>query len=310
MPTDDRQPKEWIERLKARDLRALSRLISYAENGNPVVYDVLAATHQALPKTPVVGLTGPPGAGKSTLLGQLIKLLRQKGQKVALIAVDPMSPFTGGALLGDRVRLSEHFNDPDVFIRSLSNRGRLGGLSAATHQVVHLAQLFGFDWIFVETVGVGQSEVDVRHIADLATLAIVPESGDGVQVLKAGVLEIADLFVINKSDRAGGEKLVSEIRALLEQAAKATDVIYSTTVQNEQTYKDLLVGMEAFFSKQIELIESRRSKRAKLIAHELVLQLVARKTDEWLNQSISSVDNPYEFFQEFMKQHPVDQLFK
>lgn len=197
-----------LESFNNREIRALSRLISKAENRETEsLYEILASLYTKLGRAKRVGFTGPPGAGKSSLISRLIQIARNKKETAAVVAVDPVSPFTGGALLGDRIRLSDHYNDPGVYIRSLSTRGKLGGLSLATREVTHLLDAFGFDRIFIETVGVGQSEVEVRKMVPLTVVVLVPESGDAIQTLKAGILEVGNLFVVNKSDRGGADKV-------------------------------------------------------------------------------------------------------
>src|SRR5260370_24526633 len=160
----------------------------------------------------VLGITGPPGAGKSTLVDRLTSHLRAEGAAVGVLAVDPSSPFTGGAVLGDRIRMQTHTLDPEVFIRSMATRGSLGGLARATGDVIKLLDAFGFSWIIIETVGVGQTELDIIRQADTTVVALVPESGDSIQAMKAGLMEVADVFVVNKADRAGAHALMAELR--------------------------------------------------------------------------------------------------
>ena len=228
---------------------------------------------------------------------------------VGVVAVDPVSPFSGGALLGDRIRLVDHFNDPGVFIRSLSTRGKLGGLSLATREVVHIADAFGFDNVIVETVGVGQSEVDVRKIADVTIVVLVPEWGDAIQTLKAGLLEIGDIFVVNKSDREGADRLVVELKNMLQMAHKEKTPVLATSSQDEPSVRLLFKEVGGFLSRERELIEKRRQAHLGETATELLQDLVAAEAREWVGRHATSVTNPYEFIQEFRKKHPPGSLF-
>jgi len=203
--------------LERGDTAALARAISLVENQRDGFERVLSQLHNRVGRglTHRIGITGPPGAGKSTLTEQLIQRYREQGRKVAVIAVDPTSPFTGGALLGDRIRMESVSLDPGVFIRSMATRGAQGGLATTTEEVADVLEAFGFERILIETVGVGQTELDVAATAETTVLVLVPESGDGIQTLKAGVMEIAEVYVINKSDRPGADKLKQEVEVML-----------------------------------------------------------------------------------------------
>jgi LAO/AO transport system kinase len=208
------QIQTWIEQLRSGDVRTLARTISTVENRAPGWSDLLKALFKHSGQARVLGLTGPPGAGKSTLVDQLARFYRKDNRSVGIVAVDPTSPYTGGAILGDRIRMQEHFSDPGIYIRSMATRGSLGGLARTTADVTTVLDASGRDLIMIETVGVGQDEVDIVRLADITILILVPGMGDDVQTIKAGIMEIADIFVINKSDRDGAEHVEREIRAL------------------------------------------------------------------------------------------------
>jgi LAO/AO transport system kinase len=207
---------ELVARMLAGNRVALSKLMTAVESRAPERPAILAAVYPRTGRAHVIGITGPPGAGKSTLTDQVIDRFRRAGRKVGVVAVDPSSPFSGGAVLGDRVRMMRHAADDGVFIRSLSTRGSHGGLSRATKEIAHLLDAFGMDVVLIETVGVGQTELDVMEVAHTTVVVLVPESGDTIQTMKAGITEIADVFVVNKSDREGAERIRRELEAMVE----------------------------------------------------------------------------------------------
>jgi LAO/AO transport system kinase len=215
--------KAWIERLRAGDPRSLARAISTVENRHAGSVELLKAVFPYSGQARILGLTGSPGAGKSTLVDQLAKHYRKEDKTVGIIAVDPTSPYTGGAILGDRIRMQDHFADTGIYIRSMATRGSLGGLARATADVTTVLDASGRDLIMIETVGVGQDEVDIVRLANITIVILVPGMGDDVQTIKAGIMEIADIFVINKSDRDGAERVEREIRAMQSLAVRDDD---------------------------------------------------------------------------------------
>ena len=206
---------ELLGGVRSGDRRALARAITLVENGDPLAYELVRALYPETGRAYVVGVTGPPGVGKSTLIGALVRDLRARDLTVGVITVDPSSPFTQGALLGDRIRLADHFLDPDVFIRSMGTRGHLGGVAEATLQAALVLDAAGKDVVFLETVGTGQSEVEIVSIADTVVLALMPGSGDSIQALKAGIMEIPDVIAVNKRDHPAAKTMLNEVRTIL-----------------------------------------------------------------------------------------------
>lgn len=214
------------------DFRSVARALTIVENdlngANQLLKTLISKTH-----TPVIGITGPPGAGKSTLVTSLISNLLSKKNKIAVLAIDPTSPFNFGSLLGDRIRMSPHFNNPNVFIRSLATRGSLGGLSAKTIEMTDVLRAAGFDYIFIETVGVGQSEIEIAGLADITILVLVPESGDEIQNIKSGLMEIADAFIVNKADRADADLFANNLKKIIDQKKENQLPVFKTTALND-----------------------------------------------------------------------------
>lgn len=204
-----------VDRLLRGDKRAAARIISMIEDREPEAEKIIRLLHPHTGKAHIIGLTGPPGAGKSTLVSQLVREFRSRGMKTGVIAVDPSSPFTGGALLGDRVRMTDVGLDEGVYIRSMATRGHVGGLALATYDAVKVLGAMGMDKVFVETVGAGQSEVEIANLAHSTIVVEMPSSGDSIQILKAGILEIGDLYVVNKADEGGAESMVNNLRSVL-----------------------------------------------------------------------------------------------
>jgi LAO/AO transport system kinase len=258
-----------LGRFLSGDLRALARAITYVESGDPRGFELLQGLRATRAhKSLVVGMTGAPGAGKSTLTDGLIAECRKSGAKVAVLCIDPSSPFSGGAILGDRIRMGRHHQDTGVFVRSMASRGALGGLSKTTVSALALLEAFGFEYVFLETVGVGQSEVDIASVADHTVLVLTPAGGDAVQAFKAGIMEIADVFCINKADLPGADRLLREIRAAQELGAHDENTWFAPIVQtigSEQ--KGIAVLLEAIVQHRAHLGETglaaRRLERAR-----------------------------------------------
>jgi LAO/AO transport system kinase len=240
-----------IELLCSGDLRALARAISTVENRQPGWSDLLKALFPRTGHARVLGLTGAPGAGKSTLVDQLAKHYRKENKTVGIIAVDPTSPYTGGAILGDRIRMQDHYADPGIYIRSMATRGSLGGLARATADAATVLDASGRDLVMIETVGVGQDEIDIVRLADVTIVILVPGMGDDVQTIKAGIMEIADIFVINKSDHPGAERVEREIRAMQSLATRHdgwTPSIVKTVATDGQGIKELAAAIADYES--------------------------------------------------------------
>lgn len=268
-----------LERFVSGDLRALARAITWVESLDQRGFELLQDLRgEPAPKSLVIGMTGAPGAGKSTLTDALISQCRASGAKVAVLCIDPSSPFSGGAILGDRIRMVRHHQDKGVFIRSMASRGALGGLSKTTVSALALLEAFGFEYIFLETVGVGQSEVDIASVADHTVLVLTPAGGDAVQAFKAGIMEIADVFCINKADLPGADRLLREIRAAQELGAHDEYTWFAPIIQT--------IGSE---QKGVpELLEAIQTHRTHLGEAGLAARRLERARFE-LNAAIQSL---------------------
>ena len=288
----ERQLDDLVDRMLAGDRRALARLITRVENREPGVPDVMRRAHPRTGRAYTVGITGPPGAGKSTLVDRLTAAIRKTGATVSVVAVDPTSPFTGGAVLGDRIRMQAHTLDPGVFIRSMATRGSLGGLARATAETQKLLDAAGFDWVLVETVGVGQTELDIC-LADTTVVVLVPESGDGIQTMKAGLLEAADILVVNKADREGAPRLVTELKYMVhlhrggQQASRDLDwevPILTTEAVHDTGVPDLLeaVGRHRAALESSGTLERRRQARRARELRTLILAELRQEVDRAL----------------------------
>lgn len=276
-----------VERLLAGEKRALARAISLVENGDPAGAELVAELYPRTGSARIVGFTGPPGVGKSTLIGALVAELRGRARRVAVLSIDPSSPFTRGALLGDRIRLSEHFLDDDVFIRSMASRGALGGLAEAALQAALVMDAAGFDEILLETVGVGQAEIDVVDHADTVVLVLMPGSGDSIQALKAGVMEIPDVIVINKAEHPLADTMVREVRTALSLGPSGDwEVPIVKAVATDGTgIAELLDAIEAHRGR-IEATGTLEQRRARNLRNE-VLGLAAARMRRRLEQRVA-----------------------
>jgi len=275
MPTAIDAARDLVDRTLKGDRAALARAISWVENEAPGSDALLDACFAASGRARRIGITGPPGAGKSTLVTRVARAYRERGETVAIVAVDPTSPFSGGALLGDRVRMAELAGDPGVFIRSMATRGSLGGLAVHTEQVCDVLDAAGFTRIVIETVGVGQSELEVAQTADTTAVVLVPESGDGVQAMKAGLMEIGDLFIINKADREGAERGAFAVRSALEMRTARRDWDPPVLLTVASQGKGVAEVIDAFEFHLVHLaatggLEHRRRRRVELRLEEMV----------------------------------------
>ena len=305
------------EKIFRGDIRAASRLMRDIDDRMPNAMEELKKIYPKTGKAYVIGITGPPGSGKSTLVDKIVEILRKEGKTVGIVAVDPTSPFTGGAILGDRIRMQRHSIDNGVFIRSLATRGNLGGISRSTNDIIRVMDAMGKDIIIVETVGVGQDEVDIVNTAHTSVLVLVPGLGDDIQAIKAGILEIGDIFVINKCEREGADRLERELRATLEMGPQREDSwmppIFKTEallgkgifelVYGIYRHKEKLMASDHFEKK---IVERTRCEFLCILGNELTDNIVERlKKDKRLDKIIDDLirrkANPYSIVEKILE---------
>ena len=294
-----------VPALLERQPRALGRAISLAEDGGPLRRELIGQVYPKTGRARVLGVTGPPGAGKSTLVDRLAQALRARRQTVAILAVDPTSPFTGGAILGDRIRMQDLYTDPGVFIRSMATRGAMGGLARATHDAMDLVDAAGYDWILVETVGVGQDEVDIVRTVDTVVVVTVPGLGDDIQAIKAGLMEIADLFVINKADRDGVDRVVRDLELMLslgEHADGWRPPLVKAVARESKGIDEILAEIERHreWLDSVDGLAERRRRRFRQRVAELLTERVLRTAEEHVGleeavtEAIANRRDPYQ----------------
>ena len=289
---------ELCERVVSGDLRALARAATLVEARSSIGRELIRTLFSKTGRAKMIGITGAPGAGKSTLVSELARVIRLRGETVGIIAVDPSSPFSKGALMGDRIRMQEHHADPGVFIRSMATRGKLGGLAQATLDLALLFDAAGRDFVLIETVGVGQGEVEIARLADVTLLVLTPGMGDDVQAVKAGIMEVADVFVINKADRPGVNKLENEIRAMQslgdERAAAAP--VKRVEANRGEGVTELLAATEEILARQDKAARLREVwsyRLSEMIRERVVSGIDAELVDEHAARVAEKIEDPY-----------------
>lgn len=310
-----------IRRLLEQDIRAIAYSISIVENSSQSSSQLLKQIYANVGNAYRIGITGPPGAGKSTIVNQIAKLIRKKNKRVGIIAVDPTSPFTGGALLGDRIRMSEIGSDTDIFIRSMASRGSLGGLSKKVIDAADVLDAAGYDYILLETVGVGQSELDIVKAADTTVVVLVPESGDSIQAMKAGLMEIGDIFIINKSDRPGADQAASSLKSILMMRPHDEKIWLPGIVKTVATETKGIAEVFSEISKHREFLSNtnlllkKREKQTKNRIKEIVEEYISKEL--WNAERESSLDSslgkavlgklsPYQIAEELIENFKTD----
>ncbi|MBR7554547.1 methylmalonyl Co-A mutase-associated GTPase MeaB [Allobacillus sp. GCM10007491] len=305
--------EELVKRIQHGNQRALARAITMIENDHPEKLKLMDLINRSDKKSHYIGITGSPGAGKSSLVDRFLTLLREKGFTVAVIAVDPTSPFSGGALLGDRVRMTQHFSDEKIFIRSMATRGSLGGLARATKDAIRACDAYGFDYILIETVGVGQSELDIMKVADTTSVVLTPNSGDVLQVFKAGIMEIADLFILNKADIPGVKKLKRQLKDLIhlssENRAFEPEIVETSVVENFGFDKWFeAIENHQRFLEDTDLGKKRRANKLRHEVYELIQEAIWKdvesfiETDESKQLTLQNEDNSYALAEAWYKE--------
>ena len=294
-------------RLLNGDRRAVARLITLVENGDPAARDPISHLHEHTGHAHIVGITGAPGAGKSTLVSALAKVLRARGLTIGIIAVDPTSPFTGGAILGDRIRMQDLATDPEVFIRSMGTRGSLGGISVATNDAVNILDAFGKDVVIVETVGAGQVEVDIVKLAHTSVVVAMPGAGDEIQAIKAGIMEIGDVFVVNKADRAEAGRTYTEILMMLEMSERSDGRMpalirtVATTGEGVEELAQAIMDHHAYLEEE-GLLEKKTKER---IVSEL-LEIINRQVGRTVMRALQEDPEMIELMGKLMETREID----